>query len=277
MKKTVHLFSAIAFQLTALATTSYIAVGQNAPATPQPTTTQQNAPDGSGEIIIEPKAPNTPPRNTQPNAPTVPPPRNTEPNAPIPQRRSIQNNAPTAPGQTTAQRICASNSNSSIEDLLPPPAGEQINSPLSYLGQQGFTQDQDGSWVCYVSDAKKQGRYYTLFKVQQVNKKLVASSFLDQGALGEGQDNRSLDFFMNVIENSTKTNQGNRQSIRRYLDAFISLVKQGKIQPSNRGYLFDQPNRGFVIYHSLNSAKLKGTAITINVDMYCKSGSCPTS
>jgi len=194
-------------------------------------------------------------------APTTPPPR------------IIEQKAPTTPQQTTAQSICSSNY--SIEDLLPPPAGEDINSPLSYLEQQGFTQDEDGSWVCYVSDPKKQGRYYTLFKVQQVKGKLIATFFLDQGSLG--QDNRSLDFFMAVIEKHTKTNQGNRQSIRRYLDAFLSLVKQGKIQPSNRGYLFDQPNRGFVIYHSLSSAKLQGTAITINIDITCQSGSCPTT
>ncbi|NMG08286.1 hypothetical protein [Brasilonema sp. UFV-L1] len=171
--------------------------------------------------------------------------------------------APTVPQQETAQRICSSDT---VENLLPPPVSEQSSSPLSYLGQQGFTPNPDGSWTCYGNDSRKQGRYYTLFKVQQINGKLVASSFLEGGILVEGQTNRSLDLFMMLIEKHTKTNQGNRESIRRYLEAFFSLVKQGKIQLSNRGYLFDQPSGGVVVYHPVTGGKLKGTAITININ-----------
>ncbi|NJM69053.1 MAG: hypothetical protein HC862_01870 [Scytonema sp. RU_4_4] len=176
---------------------------------------------------------------------------------------AIAQEIPTAPQQQTTQRICSSDT---VEDLLPPPVSEQSRSPLSYLAQQGFTQNPDGSWTCYANDSRKQGRYYTLFKVQQINGKLVASSFLDGGILVEGQDNRSLDLFTMLIEKHTKTNQGNRESIRRYLEAFFSLVKQGKVQLSNRGYLFDQPSGGVVIYHPATGGKLKGTAITININ-----------
>lgn len=129
------------------------------------------------------------------------------------------------------------------------------------------------SWVCYVNDPKKEGRYYTLLKVQEVDGKLIASSFLDSGSLIEGQENRSLDLFMTLIGNHTKTSQGNRQSIRRYLESFISLVRSGKIQPSRRGYLFDQPSRSFVMYHPLGSGELKGTGITININSPYRLGS----
>ncbi|MBR8838177.1 MAG: hypothetical protein DSM106950_30290 [Stigonema ocellatum SAG 48.90 = DSM 106950] len=172
--------------------------------------------------------------------------------------------ATTAPQQKTTQKICSFDV---VDDSLPPATSQQTNSPLSYLQGQGFTQNPDGSWVCYVNDEKKDGRYYTLFKVQQVDKKLVATSFLDSGNLMSGQDNRSLDFFTMLINNHTNTSPENRKSIRRYLDTFISLVKQGKIPASRRAYLFDQPNRGFVIYHSLAGEKLKGTAITININL----------
>jgi len=76
--------------------------------------------------------------------------------------------------------------------------------------------------------------------------------------------------FLMLIENHTKTSQGNRQSIRRYLEAFMSLIKQGKVLPLRRGYLFDQPNRGFVLYHPITGGKLQGTALTINIDMLLK-------
>ncbi|MBP5975814.1 hypothetical protein HW132_24510 [Brasilonema sp. CT11] len=175
---------------------------------------------------------------------------------------AIAQQTPTVPEQQMTQKICSSDA---VEDLLPPAVSQESPSPLSYLEQQGFTQNSDGSWTCYVSDSRKQGRYYTLFKVQQVNGKLVASSFLDGGVLPEGQNNRSLDFFMMLIEKHTKANQGNRESIRRYLDTFFSFVKQGKVQLSNRGYLFDQPSGGVVMYHSVTGGKLKGAAITINI------------
>ncbi|MEH2053511.1 hypothetical protein [Nostoc sp.] len=160
------------------------------------------------------------------------------------------------------QRICSLDP---IEDLLPPPQTKTNNSLLSYLAEQGFTQNKEGSWVCYANDPKKEGRYFTLFKVKQVDNRLIASSFLDEGSLIQGQENRSLDFFMMLIEHHTNTTQENRQGIRRYLEAFVSLVKQGKIKPTRRGFLFDQPNRGLVLYHTLSPGNLKGTGITINI------------
>ncbi|AVH73843.1 hypothetical protein [Nostoc sp. 'Lobaria pulmonaria (5183) cyanobiont'] len=164
--------------------------------------------------------------------------------------------------QKTTQRICSLDP---IEDLLPPPQTKANNSLLSYLAEQGFTQNKEGSWVCYANDPKKEGRYFTLFKVKQVNSRLIASSFLDEGSLIQGQENRSLDFFMMLIERHTNTTKENRQGIRRYLQAFVSLVKEGKIKPTRRGYLFDQPNRAIVLYHTLSSGNLKGTGITINI------------
>jgi hypothetical protein len=156
----------------------------------------------------------------------------------------------TAPQQRMPLRICSFDP---VTDLLPTPQNQPTNSPFSYLAQQGFIQNPDGSWVCYVNDPKKESRYYTLFKVQQINGKIVASSFLENGSLIDGQDNRSLDLFMMLVKNHTNGTQGNRQSIRRYLEAFMSLVKQGKVPALRRGYLFDSPSRGFVSYYPLTS------------------------
>lgn len=172
----------------------------------------------------------------------------------------------TAPQQRTPLRICSFDP---VTNLLPTPQNQPTNSPFSYLAQQGFIQNPDGSWVCYVNDPKKESRYYTLFKVQQINGKIVASSFLENGSLIDGQDNRSLDLFMMLISNHTNGTQGNRQSIRRYLEAFMSLVKQGKVPALRRGYLFDSPSRGFVSYYPLNG-QIKGTAISIDIDMLRK-------
>lgn len=174
---------------------------------------------------------------------------------------------PAAPQQKMMQRVCSVDA---VDNLLPPPQSQQSNSGLSYLQEQGFIQQQDGSWVCYVSSLNKEDRYYTLFKVQQINGRLVASSFLQNGSLIDGQDNRSLDLFMMLIENHTNIKQGNRQSIRRYLSSFISLVKQGKMPLSQRKYLFDQPNRGVVFYYPITGGKLQGTAITININNVAK-------
>lgn len=168
------------------------------------------------------------------------------------------------PPQPATQKICSLDP---IENLLPPPQAKTSNSLFSYLAQEGFTQSKDGSWVCYVNDPKKEGRYYTLFKVQELNGKLIGSSFLDGGTLIEGQDNRTLDFFMKLIERHLDSSQENRQSIRKYLESFISLVKQGKIKASRRGFLFDQPNRALVLYHTLSTGELKGTAITLNIQI----------
>ncbi|MEH2196612.1 MAG: hypothetical protein V7K98_28780 [Nostoc sp.] len=169
---------------------------------------------------------------------------------------------PSVTQQKTTERICSLDP---IEDLLPPLQTKANDPLLSYLAEQGFTQNQEGSWVCYANDPKKEGRYFTLFKVKQVDNRLIASSFLDEGSLIEGQENRSLDFFMMLIEHHLNTSQENHQGIHRYLEAFISLVKEGKIKPTRRGFLFDQPNRALVLYHTLSSGNLKGTGITINI------------
>ncbi|WP_375513342.1 hypothetical protein [uncultured Nostoc sp.] len=171
---------------------------------------------------------------------------------------------PAASQQKTTQRICSLDP---IDNLLPPVQTKASNSLLSYLAEQGFIQNQEGSWVCYANDPKKEGRYFTLFKVKQVDGRLIASSFLDEGSLIQGQENRSLDFFMMLIKRHTNTSPENRQGIRRYLEAFVSLVKEGKIKPTRRGFLFDQPNRGLVLYHTLSSGNLKGTGITINISL----------
>ncbi|OYE02568.1 hypothetical protein [Nostoc sp. 'Peltigera membranacea cyanobiont' 232] len=164
----------------------------------------------------------------------------------------------------TTHRICSLDP---IEDLLPPPQNKANNSLLSYLAEQGFTQNKEGSWVCYANDPKKEGRYFTMFKVKQVDGRLIATSFLDEGSLIQGQENRSLDFFMMLIEHHLNASQENRQGIHRYLEAFVSLVKEGKIKPTRRGFLFDQPNRALVLYHTLSSGNLKGTGITINISL----------
>ncbi|MBG1257695.1 hypothetical protein [Nostoc commune] len=171
---------------------------------------------------------------------------------------------PAASQQKTTQRLCSLDP---IDNLLPPVQTKASNSLLSYLAEQGFIQNQEGSWVCYANDPKKEGRYFTLFKVKQVDGRLIASSFLDEGSLIQGQENRSLDFFMMLIKRHINTSPENRQGIRRYLEAFVSLVKEGKIKPTRRGFLFDQPNRGLVLYHTLSSGNLKGTGITINISL----------
>ena len=164
----------------------------------------------------------------------------------------------------TTQKICSLDP---IDNLLPPVQTKASNSVLSYLAEQGFIQNQEGSWVCYANDPNKEGRYFTLFKVKQVDDRLIASSFLDEGSLIQGQENRSLDLFMMLIKRHMSTSPENRQGIRRYLEAFVSLVKEGKIKPTRRGFLFDQPNRGLVLYHTLSSGNLKGTGITINISL----------
>ncbi|RCJ33526.1 hypothetical protein A6770_17860 [Nostoc minutum NIES-26] len=197
---------------------------------------------------------------------TVPQPATTPQQTPtLPQPATTPQQTPTLPQLRTTQRICSLDP---VEDLLPPPQqNKQSDSVLSYLGQEGFIRNQEGAWVCYANDPKKEGRYYTVFKVQELDGKLIGSSFLDGGTLINGQDNHSIDFFMTLVERHMNASQENQQSIRRYLEAFVSLVKQGKIQPSRRGFLFDQPNRALVLYHTLTAGELKGTAITINIQL----------
>ncbi len=197
--------------------------------------------------------------------PVIPPPETTQQEIPVeyPQGTTQQQKIPVAPPKITTQRICSLDP---VEDLLPPPQQSQpSNSSLSYLAQEGFTQSQGGGWVCYVNDPKKDGRYYTLFKVQELDGKLIGSSFLDSGSLIKGQEERSVEFFMTLVERHMNTTPENLQSIRRYLESFVALVKEGKIQPSRRGFLFDQPNRALLLYHTLPTGELKGTAITINI------------
>jgi len=181
--------------------------------------------------------------------------------------------APTAPEITTNQKICSLDP---VEDLLPSLPNQKTNSLFSYLAEEGFSRSEDGSWVCYVNDPNKEGRYYTLFKVKEQNGKLIGSSFLDDGNLIVGQDGRSLDFFMTLIERHTNITQENQESVRRYLDAFISLVKDNKIKPSRRGFLFDEPNRALIMYHPLSTGGIKGTAITINIQLSKNVSSYPT-
>jgi hypothetical protein len=166
------------------------------------------------------------------------------------------------PQETTNQRICALDP---VQNLLPPVVRQDNNSLLAYLAQEGFIQNEEGAWVCYVNDPQQRDRFYTLFKVQVQDGKVIASSFLENGQLIEGQENRMIDLFMTVVGNHMNTNQQNSESIRRYLETFVSLVQQNKIQASNRAFLFDQPNRALVVYHNLSQGTLQGTAITINI------------
>lgn len=255
MDKTMtRLLSAIAIQLSTFTAMSHLAVAQTVPTTPQLTTPPQK--------VTTPQS-TTPQQGTTTPQLTTPQQKVTTPQSTAPQPTTLQDKT---------QKICAFNP---TEDSLPPVGKSTNSSGLSYLQQQGFKQAADGSWVCYVNDSQNGGRYYTLFKVEQINGKLVATTFLDHGALLPGQENRSVDLFMTLIGNYTKIAPENRPSIKRYLEAFTSLVKQGKIPPSNHAYLFDQPNRGFVIYHPLTGGKLQGTAITINIDLPQKSSSSP--
>ncbi len=167
-----------------------------------------------------------------------------------------------APQQQTTQRICSLDP---VADLLPPPPSKQSNSLLAYLTQEGFIQTEEGAWVCYVNDPKKPERFYTLFKVQEVDGKLVGSSFLENENLIAEQESRTVDFFMTLVKHHTNTSLENRQSVQRYLESFVSLVKEKKIEASSRGFLFDQPNRALVLYHAISTGELKGTAITINI------------
>lgn len=168
-----------------------------------------------------------------------------------------------APEQPTSQRICSLND--PVANLLPPLSNQENNTFLNYLADEGFIQDEAGAWVCYVNDPNQSDRFYTLFKVQVQDGKLIGSSFLENGNLIQGQETRIIDLFMTLVGNHTSTSPQNRQSVKRYLESFVSLVQQQKIQASPRGFLFDQPNRALVLYHNLSGGELEGTAITINI------------
>lgn len=177
------------------------------------------------------------------------------------------------PEAAKPQKICSSDP---VENLLPSLQNRPTSPKFSYLAEQGFSRGEDDSWVCYVDDPNKEGRSYTLFKVKEDNGVLIGSSFLDNGNLIIGQDSRSLDFFMTLIQRHTDISQETQKSVRKYLEAFISLVKDGKITPSRRGFVFDDPNKALIMYHPLSTGGLKGTAITINIQLP-KNLSSPTS
>ncbi|NMG07694.1 hypothetical protein [Brasilonema sp. UFV-L1] len=267
----VRLLNAFAISVSTYAAVSYFAVAQEIQTTPQPGTIQKT-PTAPQPGTIQ-KTPTAPQPGTIQKTPTAPQPGTIQKTPTAPPPGTIQK-TPNAPQPSAMQKLCSFDA---VDNLLPPPTDGQSPSPLSYLLQQGFTQKPDGSWVCYVRDSQKQQLYYTLFKVQQVNKRLIASSFLSNGSLIEGQETRTLDLFMLLVEKHTKTNQGNRQSVRRYFESFITLVKQGKIPASTRGYLFDQPNQGFIIYNTVTGGELQGTAITININSPQNLGSSPAS
>lgn len=76
-------------------------------------------------------------------------------------------------------------------------------------------------------------------------------------------------FTLSVSAFTAIPNQENRQSIyqsiQRYLEFFITLVKQKKVAISRRGYFLDQANRAVVLYHRVREGTLKGRA-TININ-----------
>ncbi|MUG97152.1 hypothetical protein F7734_34415 [Scytonema sp. UIC 10036] len=248
MNTLAHLLSVCALSVSAMTAMSAVSTAQT---TPTPST--QTRPINTNSTPIP--STQTQPINTNstPIPATETQPTNTNTTNP---RSQTTNN-------TNTQQICSYNT---VEGLLPPPSNQQKNSPLSYLAQQGFVQNAEGAWVCYANDEQKPGRYYTLFKVQQINGALIATSFLDQGTPLQEQGDRTVELFMKLIQNHTKANTQNQASIQRYLSAFVSLVEQGKVQPSRRGYLFDQPSRGLVLYHPVAGGDLQGTGITININ-----------
>jgi hypothetical protein len=217
-------------------------------------------------------APNTPTQPSNTNIPLL-----VDPAKPTNTNSTPAPNTPVKPTDTNsanAQQICSYNT---VEGLLPPPSNQQTNSPLSYLAEQGFVQNAEGAWVCYVNDEQKPGRYYTLFKVQQINGALIATSFLGQGVPIQEQNDRTVQLFMKLVQNHTKANTQNQQSIERYLSTFVSLVEKGKVKPSRRGFLFDQPSRGLVLYHPVTGGDLQGTGITININAPQNLVASPTS
>ncbi len=246
MNTIAHLLSVYALSVSALTAMSAVSTAQT---TPTPST--QTQPTNTN---ITPK----PATQTQPTNTNITP-------KPATQTQPTNTNT-TKPQQNTnsqLQQICSYNT---VEGLLPPPSNQQKNSPLSYLAEQGFVQNAEGAWVCYANDEQKPGRYYTLFKVQQINGALIATSFLDHGTTIQEQGDRTVELFMKLIQNHTRANTQNQESIQRYLSSFVSLVEQGKVKPSRRGYLFDQPSRGLVLYHSVTGGDLQGTGITININ-----------
>ncbi|KAF3887683.1 MULTISPECIES: hypothetical protein [Nostocales] len=253
MNTLAHLLSLCALSVSALTAMSAVSIAQTAP-TPS-TETQPTNTNTTPTPNTQTKPTNT---NTTPIPSTETQPTNTN-TTPTPNTQI----KPTNTNTTNAQQICSYNT---VEGLLPPPSNQQQNSSLSYLAEQGFVQNAEGAWVCYANDEQKPGRYYTLFKVQQINGALIATSFLDQGTPIQEQGDRTVELFMKLIQNHTKANTQNQQSIQRYLSSFVSLVEQGKVQPSRRGYLFDQPSRGLVLYHPVTGGDLQGTGITININ-----------
>lgn len=82
---------------------------------------------------------------------------------------------------------------------------------------------------------------------------------------------------MMLVERHMNPNQENRQGIRRYLEAFVSLVKQGKIKPTRRGFLLtNQTEHWSYITHShqeiLKVRESQSTFIYLRVEL--GSGEC---
>ncbi|GAA6621262.1 hypothetical protein [Scytonema sp. NUACC26] len=274
MNTLAHLLSVCALSVSAWTVMSAVS---NAQDTPLPTTPTKPTNTNTTPLPVTPTKPTNTNTTPLPATPTKPTNTNTAPLPATPTKPTNTNT--TSPQQqntnsTNVQQICSYNT---VEGLLPPASNQQKNSPLSYLAQQGFVQNAEGAWVCYANDKQKPGRYYTLFKVQQINGALVATSFLDQGTPIQEQGERTVDLFMKLIQNHTKANTQNQQSIQRYLSSFVSLVEQGKVQPSRRGYLFDQPSRGLVLYHPVTGGDLQGTGITININAPQNLVASPTS
>ena len=73
-------------------------------------------------------------------------------------------------------------------------------------------------------------------------------------------------FTLSVCAFAAIPNQENRQSIQKYLESFMFLMKQRKVGPSRPGYLFDQLGGAVILYHPAIEGKLKGRAITININ-----------
>ncbi|WP_414588860.1 hypothetical protein [Scytonema sp. PCC 10023] len=77
-------------------------------------------------------------------------------------------------------------------------------------------------------------------------------------------------FTLSVSAFAAIPHQENRQSIyqsiERYLESFISPVKQKKVAILRRGYLLEQANRAVVLYHPVKEGTLKGRAITSNIN-----------
>lgn len=72
-------------------------------------------------------------------------------------------------------------------------------------------------------------------------------------------------FTFSVSAFATIAHQKNRRNIQRYLELFISLVKQKKVAISRRQYFLKQLSGTVVPHHPIREGTLKGRAIAINI------------